>query len=203
MKDHPNVESSPLSRSMHDAPDALVAFRQDATKRAQLLKERAAQLARPAELAEIEALEANRQMIRFRAGESYYGLDLSQLCEIRKVESIATVPCTPRYLLGLIQVHGDVTPVIDLVEFFNFRRTEALPQPTTVLVIEATRDRIGLAVDELEEVHHLNERQLKSVPLILGVTEQESASGVMGDGTVVLDAEALSRHPRLSVGTKR
>ena len=61
---------------------------------------------------------------------------------------------------------------------------------------------LGVAVDELEEVHPLDEKDLRPTPAILGVVEQEAASGVTRDGTVFLDAEALTGHAKLCVGKR-
>lgn len=168
----------------------------------QVLRERALTLARPAEFANIEAHQVGRQLIQFRAGESYYGIELSSLREILKASYIASIPCTPRFILGLIQVHGEITVAIDLVDFFGFRRTGQLPSPTTILVVEVNGSRLGIAVDELEDVRPLDNAQIKPTPAILSAVEQETTLGVVADGTVILDAEALTSHSRLRVSKR-
>ena len=134
-------------------------------------------------------------VVIFRASESRYGAQLSVLREIRVVESIARIPCSPDFVLGLIQVHGEVTAVIDLVGFFGARRTEPLPTPTTVLVLEAGGQTIGLACDELFDVEPLPQ-SLAAPPAALNRNELDVTLGLAGE-TLILDAASIITHPRL------
>jgi len=156
-------------------------------------------LAQPATLANLTGTDG-QHIVCFRAGDSSYGVELRQLREIRPVERIATVPNTPRFLQGLMQVHGEITPVIDLVEFFGFRRAEALPSPTVVLVVARESDLLGIACDDLRDVRPLTADDVVSVPAAVNATEREIARGVTKDRTLILDGDALLTHPRLSVG---
>lgn len=191
-----------MTQSSEDA-GRLFAFQRSKEAAERILLTRADALAKAVELTDVEASQVGRQMIRFRVGDSFYGLDLSQMREIRKADVISVIPCTPKFILGLIQFHGDITPVIDLMTFFGFRRVNALPQPTMIIVLEVNKVMIGVAVDELEEVHPLPKHQIRSTPAILGAIEQDAVSGVMPDGTILLDAAALTAHPRLCVGKRK
>lgn len=177
----------------------LLAFRRDPAAVARILRERGEALAQPATFAG-DISDTSDQIICFRCGESSYGAELHQLREIRTVDSIAVVPCTPRFMLGLIQVHGDITPVVDLVEFFGFRRTEPLPRPMTVLVLDVERHSVGLAADELFDVRPLRKGKLLPVPATLNKTEREVTRGLTSDRTMVLAGDALVLHQRLRVG---
>lgn len=190
---------TPLSRRAEHLSGELHAFRHDTLSRQEILRQRAEVLAQSASLNELSSHDG-QHIVCYRAGETVYGVELRQLREIRPIEHFATVPNTPRFLLGLIQVHGDITPVIDLVEFFGFRRAEALPKPTVVLVIESQGQSLGLACDDLLDVRPLSIGDIVAVPAAVNVTEREVARGVTRDRTLILDGDILLHHPRLSVG---
>jgi purine-binding chemotaxis protein CheW len=181
----------------------LHAFQRSQADVERVLNARADTLARSGALADVEASQVGRQMIRFRVGDSFYGIDLSHMREICKADVISVIPCTPKFVLGLIHVHGEITPVIDLMTFFGFRRVNPLPQPTMIIVLELQKVMLGVAVDELEEVYALPKQQLRNTPAILDAIEQDAVSGVMPDGTILLDAAALTAHPRLCVGKRK
>jgi purine-binding chemotaxis protein CheW len=168
-----------------------------------VLLDRANALAKSAALSDVEASLISRQMIRFRVGDSFYGIDLNLMREICKADTISVIPCTPKFILGLIQVHGEITPTVDLMTFFGFRRVNPLPQPFMVIVLEVQKVMLGIAVDELEEVYPIPKNQIRNTPAILGAIEQDTVSGVMPDGTILLDAAALTAHPRLCVGKRK
>lgn len=185
---------------------ALSAFSLDEDRKREILDQRAAMLARPAELSALLAHELG-QIVCFRCGESFYGLELHHLSDIRIVERIAVIPNTPRFVLGLVQVHGDITAVIDLVTFFGFRRPEALPRPTTVLVSEVSGRSIAIACDELLDVQSLKEVDVVPVPAAVNRTEREVCRGIapvpdlaVEGKALIIDAQALVGHPRVRVG---
>lgn len=190
---------APLAARAEHLSGELHAFRHDAMSRQEILRQRAEALAHAESLNELAAHDG-QHIVCFRAGETLYGVELRQLREIRPIEHFATVPNTPRFLLGLIQVHGDITPVIDLVEFFGSRRAEALPSPTVVLVIEADGQSLGLACDDLLDVRPLSIGDVVAVPAAVNLTEREVARGLTRDRTLILDGEILLHHPRLAVG---
>lgn len=176
---------------------SLRAFAQDESESDKVLRERATTLAQPANFTDLDSHSTGKQQVRFRCGTSHYSLELSAMREIRKVDRTAQVPCTPRYILGLIQVHGAITPVIDLVEFFGLRRPENLVFPLMIIVLEVKDYHLGLAVDDIEEVHSLSTSDIKPFPVAVGTVEREIARGVTADRTVVLNPDALIHHPRL------
>jgi len=189
-----------------DVVSSLNAFSLDRDRQQSILEARARLLAQPVELAALTAHDT-AQIVCFRCGASTYGLELDHLSDIRVVERIAVIPNTPRFVLGLVQVHGDITAVIDLVDFFGFRRTEALPRPTSVLVVESNGRSIGLACDELFDVQSLREVDVVPVPDAVNRTEREIARGIapipeigIDHRALVLDGQALVTHPRLRIG---
>lgn len=176
------------------------AFRLDSVGKQRVLDERASLLARPANFTDQFADHDVYHFVSVRVGETQYCVDLKHLKEIRIVEKIAVIPCTPKFLLGLVQVHGEISAVVDLVEFFGFRRTEALPQPTTLLIIESRGYTLALAVDQLFDVQTIGQSEMGIVPATVSRTEREVMRGITITKSLLLDVDALVTHPRLAIG---
>jgi len=125
----------------------LAALAADERARA-LLRQRAEELARPAEDAGPAVQEP---FLHFRLGRSEeYGVAGTAVEEAVTVTTIARVPCAPPSVVGVINRRGQMLPVLDLCQFFGL---EAEPreegQPMDIVVVAAAGYTVGVRVDEL------------------------------------------------------
>ena len=68
----------------------------------------------PGKAKKSNAPEVIKQYLTFNIGHEYYGLELSQTREIIEYNGITEVPLMPNFLRGVINLRGEVVPVIDL-----------------------------------------------------------------------------------------
>jgi purine-binding chemotaxis protein CheW len=113
-----------------------------------------------------EALGLNQYLTFMLAGEEY-GIDILRVQEIRGWDTVATIPNTPEYVKGVINLRGTIVPIIDLRERFSLEKLAY--GPTTVVIIlkvqSETRTRImGMVVDAVSDVYGLADHQMKSPP---------------------------------------
>lgn len=121
---------------------------------------------------------ANRkQIVIFQLGGEEYGINILQTKEIIKPSKITNVPNTPDYVLGVINLRGQIVPVIDLRKRFAIADTEAT-EKQRVITIEVRDSLIGLVVDSVNGVVWLNMNELEPAPEIAGGIEQEFIEGV-------------------------
>ena len=73
------------------------------------------------------------QLLTFILGGEEYGVDILNVQEIRSWEKATSIPNTPDYVLGVINLRGLIVPIIDLRNRFEMERTEY--GPLTVIVI--------------------------------------------------------------------
>ena len=190
--DSPDRVASPQAERIGSR---LMAFELDEATRQRILAERAQALSLPPVLSGVLEDDESAQVVCFRCGESRYGIPLVNLKKIQQVQHVAVVPCTPKFVLGLVEVHREVAAVIDLVAFFGFRRTAPLGSPLVVLVVKEGELTLGLACDELLDV--VTPSGVQPLPATMSRTEREVAVGITLDKLVVLDAKALVGHARL------
>jgi purine-binding chemotaxis protein CheW len=113
-----------------------------------------------------EALGLSQYLTFILAGEEY-GIDILRVQEIKGWDTVATIPNTPAYIKGVINLRGTIVPIIDLRERFGIEKLAY--GPTTVVIIlkvqSETRTRImGMVVDAVSDVYSLADHQIKAPP---------------------------------------
>jgi purine-binding chemotaxis protein CheW len=98
-----------------------------------------------------ETSDIEGKFLTFVLGEEIYGIEILKASEIIGLMDITTVPQTPDYMKGVINLRGKVIPVIDLRKKFSMQE-EVHTQETCVIVVEVNGSSIGLIVDSVSEV---------------------------------------------------
>src|SRR5208337_6451 len=108
-----------------------------------------------------------RQFISFAVGDEEYGLELLLVKEVIRVREITWLPKAPSFVKGIINLRGDVIPVIDLRERFGLgaRGTAASAR---VIVVEAEQRLIGMVVDSASRAVRIPADQIDPPPPVLG-----------------------------------
>jgi purine-binding chemotaxis protein CheW len=139
-----------------------------------------------------------RQFLVFRLGEEEFGLPIEAVEEVARVpDQIAKVPKTPKFLEGVINLRGEVLPVVDQRRRFNMPKL-ADGAVRRLIVVRTQRHRAGLIVDSVSEVLRSSQDAIAPAPDLAGETAQ-LVHGVInlesvGRMVLVLDpAELLSR----------
>jgi len=116
------------------------------------------------------------QWVTFRLDNETYGINVMQVQEVLRHTEIAPVPGAPSYVLGIINLRGNVVTVIDTRQRFGL-----LPAPVTdqtrIVIIEADRQVIGILVDSVAEVVYLRQSDIETAP---NVGTDESAKFIQG-----------------------
>jgi len=87
-----------------------------------------------------------RQFISFSVGDEEYGLELLRVKEVIRVREITWLPKAPSFVKGIINLRGDVIPIIDLRDKFGLEAKEATAM-TRVIVVEVDGKLMGMVVD--------------------------------------------------------
>lgn len=103
-----------------------------------------------------------KQYVVFKLGREEYGLDIQKVTTIEKVMAIARVPKTPSFIKGVINLRGEIIPIMDLRSRFNLPETEAT-EDTRIIIIKIEEISVGLVVDAVDEVMQLTEDSVESL----------------------------------------
>lgn len=106
------------------------------------------------------------QMVVFRLADEQFGVRINQVQEITKLSKITKVPRAPRYVEGVVNLRGDVIPVIDLRKRFELEGKE-YNQFTRIIVSDLNKKKVGIIVDEVLEVLRVSRRYMEGAPDIV------------------------------------
>ena len=116
------------------------------------------------------------QWVTFQLEEETYGINVMQVQEVLRYSEIAPVPGAPDYVLGIINLRGNVVTVIDTRTRFGLP-TNDVTDNSRVVIIEAEQQVIGILVDSVAEVVYLRSSDIDSAP---NVGTEESAKFIQG-----------------------
>jgi len=115
----------------------------------------------------IEAQVDAIQHLSFRVRDAGYALPIALVREIIEYAEVTRVPMMPAYIHGVINLRGNVVPVLDLAARFGLSLTDP-GNRTCIVIIELPLadglQRIGLVVDEVDEVLEIDPRQIMPAP---------------------------------------
>ena len=146
---------------------------------------------------ERSALEG--KFLTFILGKEIYGFEILKVREIIGLMDITTVPQTPEYMKGVINLRGKVIPVIDLRLKFTMQEEEHT-QETCVIVVEVEGTSIGIIVDSVSEVSDIGGKDIEEAPsfgqgidtsFIMGLGKVKEKIIILLDIETVLSAEEL------------
>jgi len=116
------------------------------------------------------------QWVTFRLDNETYGINVMQVQEVLRYTEIAPVPGAPTYVLGIINLRGNVVTVIDTRERFGLTTAE-ITDNTRIVIIEADEQVVGILVDAVAEVVYLRQSEIETAP---NVGNDESAKFIQG-----------------------
>ena len=127
------------------------------------------------------------QVVSFKLGSEEYGVDISQVQEINRMVAITHVPRAPKFMEGVINLRGQLIPIIDLRTRFGMPRNEHT-KSTRIVVTEIGSKRVGMVVDSVSEVLRLPTDSIEDAPdMISGVdTEYIRGVGKIEDRLIIL-----------------
>jgi purine-binding chemotaxis protein CheW len=117
----------------------------------------------------VEQVSEMRQYLTFKLGNEVFGIDVAKVREILDFTTITEIPRTPEFMSGVINLRGNVVPVVDLRLCFQMSKTVRTRNTCIVVVevlLESESTVIGALADSVEEVIDLEPDQIKPAPKI-------------------------------------
>ena len=119
------------------------------------------------------------QWVTFHLEDETYGINVMQVQEVLRYTEIAPVPGAPAYVLGIINLRGNVVTVIDTRARFGLVGNDVTDN-SRIVIIEADKQVIGILVDSVAEVVYLRSSEIDSTP---NIGTEESAKFIQGVST--------------------
>ena len=142
-----------------------------------------------------QAADREGKYLTFSLAGEEYGIGILKIREIIGMLPITSVPETPRYVKGVINLRGKVIPVMDLRLRFNLE-AKAADDNTCIVVVNLTRQDgsavlTGLIVDAVEEVLNINSADIEGAPEVGSQVTTECILGLAKTKNTVVTLLAI------------
>ncbi|OIJ13144.1 chemotaxis protein CheW [Anaerobacillus alkalilacustris] len=124
-----------------------------------------------------ESLVNEIKVIVFQLKDEEYGVEVSQVRSIERIQHITRVPRTPDFVKGVINLRGVVTPIINLRNRFDIEEIETTDS-TRIIIVAVGEMEVGLIVDAANDVVDIPTNIVEPPPEVVGGIEADYLRGV-------------------------
>ncbi len=136
------------------------------------------------------------EVLEFVLASENYALEISEIREVYPLKELTPLPCMPPFVLGIINVRGEILPVLDLKQFFDLPN-KGLSDLNKVIILRRGDLEVGLLADVITGVRSLAVSDLQaSLPTLAG-SSADYLKGVTKEALIVLDAAKILSDERI------
>ena len=161
-----------------------------------ILKSRAQALSR--ELGTDAAAGETLEVVEFDLAGERYAFPLAEVREVSRLRELTPVPCTPPFVLGIINLRGEIRTVIDLKKFFDLPAA-GITELNKIILIQHGDLPLGILADAIRGVRRIAIGDLQPALPTLTDVRADYLRGITSERLVVLDAGKILSDPRILV----
>ena len=144
---------------------------------------------------------SSRKLVCFRLALQEYALPIESVKETLTLRPLTRVFLTPTWVLGIINLRGDIVPVLDLAQLLGMPAVD-VGDSSRIIILDHAGHSAGIVADELAELRDLDDDELLPTPSTLSSEAGEIISGLatVDDGSAlrILDLDSLFTSERIS-----
>jgi purine-binding chemotaxis protein CheW len=163
------------------------------------LKDRAIAMAREPE--QKRAVSETIGIVAFTLAAETYAIESVFVREVYPLKDFTPLPGVPSYILGIINVRGQILPVIDLKKFFNLPE-KGLGDLNKVIILCDDLMEFGILADVVNGTQTIEYDDILAIPATVTGIGEEYLKGVTKERLIVLSAERLLRDKSIVVSEK-
>ena len=120
----------------------------------------------------------NVELASFYVGEALCGMDILKVQEINKLIEMTRVPKAPEYVLGILNLRGEIVTIIDLGKKLGLKSTE-ITDKTRNIIVNSNGEHIGLMVEQISDVVQAKFEKIEAPPANIGGVQGKYFTGVL------------------------
>jgi purine-binding chemotaxis protein CheW len=137
-------------------------------------------------------------LLEFRLASERYAVDTRHVQEVHPLRELTPLPCTPPFVLGIVNVRGRILPVIDMKKFFDLP-DQGLTDLHRIILVRGDDIELGLLADVIVGVRSIASESLQpSLPTLTGI-RADYLKGIAEQHLVVLDLDRILLDPKIVV----
>ena len=137
--------------------------------------------------------QAGLEYLSFVLGDAQYCIDILKVQEIRRYEAPTRIANTPAFIKGVINLRGNIVPIVDLRVKFGLAE-QGHDAQTVVIVLNVAKRTVGVVVDGVSDVIALKPADIKPAPELGGALDTQYLQGLATVGEqmlILIDIERL------------
>lgn len=171
-------------------------FSPDPEERKRILKARADLLARQSGAA--QELGEVIEIVEFMLANERYGIESNFVREVYPLKDYTPLPCTPTFVLGLINIRGQILSIIDIKKFFDMAEN-GISDLNNVIIVHQYNMEFGILADSILGVRDIAIKDIPPpLPTLTGIREA-FLKGITAERIVILDAKKLLADEKIIV----
>lgn len=196
-KNRPRIDWSDIKRRMDIARAAIEhAASPDPEEVQRILKQRAQALGQ--QPPSTDAAGEHIEVLEFVLAQEHYAVESCHVRDVYPLEQLTPIPCTPPFVLGIVNLRGEILSIVDIKKFFDLPE-KGLTDLNKVIVLDANAMRFGILADSIVGVHRLAEVDIQPPPPTFTGIHADYLRGVTPRRLVVLDAGQLLADSRIII----
>lgn len=117
------------------------------------------------------------ELSTFYVGEALCGMDILKVQEINKLMEMTEVPQAPEYVMGILNLRGQIVTIIDLGKKLGLSSTQKSSGARNIIV-NADGEYIGLLVERISDVEHASLEKVEPAPANIGGVQGKYFKGI-------------------------
>jgi purine-binding chemotaxis protein CheW len=122
------------------------------------------------------------QLVTFQLGDELYGVDILDVKEIVRVQSVRTVPNAPYYVEGFFNLRSEIIPVVNLHKRFALKKKEVAAEDELLsgfVILDIDGMKLGVIIDRVSRVVTIEKHDIQPPPQMLSGIGAEYVNGVV------------------------
>lgn len=111
---------------------------------------------------------AEQQLVVFGLGKEEFGIDISRVREIVRMQNITSIPQSMDFVEGIVNLRGQIVPIVDLCKRFVVAdRSDSDDGDRRIIVVNIGEQNIGILVDGVSEILRVPDESIEATPPIV------------------------------------
>lgn len=111
---------------------------------------------------ELKKTGDGKQLVTFRLGQETYGIDIFKIREVIHLQRISTIPNSPKFVEGVIEVRDQVIPVVNLKKRLGIQ--DEVGDKQRIIILDLEGQFLGIIVDDISKVLRIEAKNYEALP---------------------------------------
>lgn len=161
-----------------------------------ILKARAKDLAQELQLVKID--KEKLEILEFQLNQERYGIETQFVLEVQILKNLTPLPNVPTFMVGIINVHGKIIPVIDFKKVFELSETK-LNDLNKVIIVKVEDACFGILIDEISVITNISADNIQTKFTSTQGVRDNYLKGITDSQIVILDPFKIINDKRVMI----